>query len=484
MTRTVDKLWVALLTLLLTIQFLTANPLRAEEATEVMEELRTSLFKDANAAIQQANEARASLLAPTNYAEAAEHYRDAENTLTRGGNIESIRRDLDRATATFLEAAEQAGLAATTFETVLRARADAVSADAENYATEEWTEAEEIFNDAAIRLENGRLDRAQRVGSTAETGYREAELIAIKGNYLNETRELLAKAREVNAPRLAPRSYSSAAELLEEAETTLETNRYDTDQPRSLARQAKHAALHAIYVAGLENRIRRDETTLEDILLDWEASIRTLAALYDLPVNFDYGEERAITQIHARTAELLKTQKELESTLADRQAQLDTLIQETASMERLSKLVAEQERQKARFQRVEALFEPDEAIVLRSQNGIILRMIGLNFELGSSTLEPSHTPILASLTRAISEFPESAIVIEGHTDAFGSDTDNLVLSQKRADALLQYLLDNTPISPANMTALGYGEARPVANNETEAGRKQNRRIDVVIYPKG
>lgn len=484
MTRTAPQLRTVLPALLLIPLILCSQLLLAEETTEVMDELRASLFADANAAIQQASDARASLLSPTNYAEGAEYYREAEETLERGGNIESIRRDLERSTAAFLKAAEQGGLAATTFETVLSARADAESADAENYATEEWAEAEETFNDAAVRLENGRIDRAQRIGSTAEAGYREAELIAIKGNYLNETRELLEKAREENAPRLAPRSYESAASLLAEAESTLETNRYDTDQPRNLARQAKHAALHAIYVAGLEHRIRRDETTLENILLDWEASIRTLADLYDIPVQFDYGEERPISQIHAKTAELLRTQKELEATLADRQAQLETLIQETASMERLSKLVAEQERQKARFERVQALFEPDEAIVLRSQNGIILRMIGLNFELGSAELDASHQPILASLTRAISEFPESSIVIEGHTDAFGSDTDNLVLSQKRADALLQYLLDNTPVSPANMTALGYGEARPVANNETEEGRKRNRRIDVVIYPKG
>lgn len=91
---------------------------------------------------------------------------------------------------------------------------------------------------------------------------------------------------------------------------------------------------------------------------------------------------------------------------------------------------------------MKALFEPDEAIVLRSQTGIVLSMIVLNFDQGASTLNASHTP------------------------------------------LLQYLLYNTPASPANMTSLDYGEARPVANNESEEGRKRNRRIDVVIYPKG
>jgi len=75
------------------------------------------------------------------------------------------------------------------------------------------------------------------------------------------------------------------------------------------------------------------------------------------------------------------------------------------------------------------------------------------------------------------------MVIEGHTDAFGSDSDNLTLSQRRADAVAQFLLNNASVSPVNMTALGYGESHPVANNETEEGRRTNRRIDVVIYPR-
>ncbi|MEJ2090020.1 MAG: OmpA family protein [Gammaproteobacteria bacterium] len=152
-------------------------------------------------------------------------------------------------------------------------------------------------------------------------------------------------------------------------------------------------------------------------------------------------------------------------------------------MERLSKLVARQERQKQRLANVEALFNEHEAIVLRQQDRIILRMIGLTFQTGKSELTPGHEQLLTSLKRALAEFPESNVVIEGHTDSYGSDVDNLALSQRRADALQQYLLDNTPIAPGNLTALGYGESSPVANNETDAGRARNRRIDVVIYPK-
>jgi outer membrane protein OmpA-like peptidoglycan-associated protein len=455
----------------------------ATSAETVLEELRNSLFESANDALRMANEQQASLLAPTYYSEGAENYRRAESKLNRGGNIDSIRRDLERATESFSEAAEHAALAATTFELTLRARADAISAGAQKFAEEEWQEARELFADAALRLENGRLERARKEGTRAELRFRDAELTAIKANYLTGTRKLLQQAEKERAERLSPKSFRSASDLLDQAETALNNNRYDTDKPRSLAQQANHAAQHAIYVSGLEEQINDDDLTLEDILLEWEASLRSIADLLDTPVYFDRGETEAATKVREQITRIIAENKRLTASLADRQVQLDTLVQETASMERLSKLVARQERQKERLARVQALFDSSEATVLRQGDSIILRMIGLNFDSASATLKPEHELLLASLRAAIGEFPESTIVIEGHTDAYGSDADNLTLSQRRADSVQLYLLENSPISPANMTALGYGESRPVANNETEEGRRSNRRIDVVIYPR-
>ena len=399
------------------------------------------------------------------------------------GNIDSIRRDLERATTAFAEAAEHAALAATTFELTLRARADAISAGAQKFAEEEWLEARDLFADAALRLEKGRLEKAREEGTEAELKFRDAELTAIKANLLTGTRRLLEQADDVRADRLAPISFNSASQLLEEAESALTANRYDTDRPRSLAQQANHDAKHAIYVAGLEAQIDDRELTLEEVLLQWEASLRTIADQLDLAVHFDQGETEAVTRIREQVALSIAENKRLTATLADRQVQLDTLVQETASMERLSKLVARQERQKERLARVQSLFAESEATVLRQDDGIIMRMIGLNFESGSAELTAAQAPLLRSLQSAISEFPEATVVIEGHTDAFGSDADNLTLSQRRADAVAQHLIDNAALSPLSVTALGYGESRPVANNETQEGRRSNRRIDVVIYPR-
>ena len=70
--------------------------------------------------------------------------------------------------------------------------------------------------------------------------------------------------------------------------------------------------------------------------------------------------------------------------------------------------------------------------------------------------------------------------IEGHTDSYGGDDFNMNLSESRANAVVAYLNGEPSLQNTELRAVGYGETRPIANNESEAGRTRNRRIDVVI----
>ena len=79
-------------------------------------------------------------------------------------------------------------------------------------------------------------------------------------------------------------------------------------------------------------------------------------------------------------------------------------------------------------------------------------------------------------------FPRSQIVIEGHTDSYGSDENNMTLSRERADSVRAYLASEFGIPAFRMGTAGYGETQPIANNETPQGRERNRRIDVRIEP--
>ncbi|MEM7569255.1 MAG: OmpA family protein, partial [Pseudomonadota bacterium] len=129
------------------------------------------------------------------------------------------------------------------------------------------------------------------------------------------------------------------------------------------------------------------------------------------------------------------------------------------------------------------LFTTAEAEVLTQGSSFLIRLTGLNFATGRADIGEENFALLGKVQEAITLYPEMAVIVEGHTDSFGSDAKNLSLSQERADALRTYLLGNMErLSSFAISAIGYGEARPVANNETKEGRAKNRRIDLVLQP--
>ena len=141
-----------------------------------------------------------------------------------------------------------------------------------------------------------------------------------------------------------------------------------------------------------------------------------------------------------------------------------------------------QARVKQQFEQVEKMFTSEEARVFRQGNNVILRLVGLNFDSGASQIKPENFDLLAKVEKAIDVFPRSELIIEGHTDSFGGDDLNQKLSQERAESVQQYMINAMRIPTYRLIATGYGETRPVASNETDAGRARNRRIDIVIKP--
>jgi outer membrane protein OmpA-like peptidoglycan-associated protein len=141
-----------------------------------------------------------------------------------------------------------------------------------------------------------------------------------------------------------------------------------------------------------------------------------------------------------------------------------------------------QARVKEQFERVEKMFTRAEARVFREGNTIILRLIGLSFDSGASQMKQQNFDLLAKVEKAIDVFPRSEIIIEGHTDAYGGDESNQILSQQRAESVQQYMINAMRIPSYRLIATGYGETRPISSNETETGRARNRRIDIVIKP--
>jgi OOP family OmpA-OmpF porin len=472
----------ALLTVMLLTAALPASP----------QELRGTLFEDTDVLLAEARDANAELLAPEAYERAMSLYRSAEEDLERGRSVERIRAELTEASRQFERATEASEIARVTLASLLKTRDDALNADAPTFAVELWQDAEETFDDAARQLESGDIRDARESGDEAEGLYRDAELTAIKAQYLSQTRAILAEAEQRRVPRYAPATFARAEALLQQAETELNENRYDTDLPRSLAQQANYEAQHAIFLARQIEMVDDGELTIEGLVLRYEEPLVQIAASADMLAKLDQGTTAVTNDLIRFIDELREQARQSELDLSDSRLRIAELQEEIrqldeqlggVSQERVAlvqRLEAEA-RIRDQFATIETMFERDEARVSREGNTLVLRLVGLTFESGSSEIDESNRPLLEKVARAASVFPRSELIIEGHTDSYGSDDTNLTLSRDRANAVSTYLAD-IGIPAFRTSSVGYGETQPIANNETPQGRARNRRIDVRIEP--
>jgi OOP family OmpA-OmpF porin len=457
------------------------------------DELRKTFFKEADAAKAAADSANAQLLAPRSYSRGMDEYKDAEFALERGRNIETVRSNAADATRYFKTATTAADLADTALAQVMKSRQDAANARAPELSGEIWEQAQRKFGEAIRLLERGDLKGSKRRDIEATSLYRDAELVAIKAQYLTETRQLLAQADRARVGRYAPITLGQAKQLLADAERELNENRYDTDLPRSLARQANYEAKHAIYLSEVVRKVRDRDLTAEQLVLQWEKPLRDVSGAADVVPDMEDGPDRLAAELVAYIELKNNENQALGQENSENEMRLSEMEEEmTALDERLGGATAEraalvqrleaQARVKQQFAQVEKMFSAAEARVFREGNTIILRLTGLTFDSGQSQIKPASFDLLGKVEKAIDVFPRSELIIEGHTDSFGGDDFNQKLSQERAESVQQYMINAMRIPTYRLIATGYGETRPVASNETESGRTRNRRIDIVIRP--
>ena len=114
-----------------------------------------------------------------------------------------------------------------------------------------------------------------------------------------------------------------------------------------------------------------------------------------------------------------------------------------------------------------------------SARGLIVNMSDVLFDTGKYTLRPGAREKLAKIAGIVLAYPSLKLEVEGHTDSVGTDEYNMQLSENRANAVRDFLVQQG-INTSSIAARGFGKSQPVATNDTAAGRQQNRRVELVV----
>ncbi|WOB10711.1 OmpA family protein [Piscinibacter gummiphilus] len=202
----------------------------------------------------------------------------------------------------------------------------------------------------------------------------------------------------------------------------------------------------------------------------------TATSLADQAVTAQASMERDRVRLAVRTSEADTAKQQLaESQRINAQKTTDLAVAKTQA-ERDKEMV---ERRDARVNNLEGLLADMKA--KKTERGIVVTLGDVLFDSGKSQLRAEGMRNMAKLADAFRRDPQRTASIEGYTDSVGTESANLELSGRRADAVMAALV-NLGVPSAHLTTQARGEESPIADNSTPAGRQMNRRVEIVFAP--
>jgi len=293
---------------------------------------------------------------------------------------------------------------------------------------------------------------------------------------LAEARNALALSRVAGAHEYAPETYAKAEALLREAEDARE-RRKGGNTVQQPARQAAQTAEDARIIS-----LRRQEEEFQARVTALAAQ-READALARARAEEDARLRAEAAQAEAEAARLAAERQRLDADAAKAAADLAKAEADRAAAESQAQAAREAalaaEREKAAL-REQLRVQLNEILETReTARGLIVNLSDVLFDFNKATLRPGAREKLAKISGIVLAHPGLKTQAEGHADAIGSDQYNQRLSERRAESVRSFLVQQG-ISADAVAAAGFGESRPVATNGTAEGRQQNRRVELVV----
>ena len=303
---------------------------------------------------------------------------------------------------------------------------------------------------------------------------------------LREARMAMDVARAQGAEKYAADTMKTAAIDMQNAEGFYRNKNVDYRALETNAREATQMAEDARLISVRREQEealaaeRADSAAREQAARD-RAAAEAEARMHADQARAQAEADRTAAEKARADAQMLASQAERDRAAAEA-ARNDALAQQRqaqsdADRARLAAQQAEADRQQLREKLLAQL-----NMILQTRDsarGLIMNMSDVLFDFDKATLKPNAREALAKLSGILLAYPSLKLQVEGHTDSIGSDEYNLTLSEKRADAVRDYLVSQGVQHDA-VTAQGLGKANPVASNDTNDGRAKNRRVELVV----
>ena len=287
---------------------------------------------------------------------------------------------------------------------------------------EQLQQDEELAGYAPLAL--GEAERALRMAEQATTDLDREHLVYMAERRIQVARSMAQREQlEITLDELEQ----------ERSDMLLRASQYETEQARKEAEQAL-----LLLAASSEDADRQRQE--KEAALQQGAKTARAAEL----AREEAEQARRLAQSSASEAELARREAELAM------AQMDTLKRQLENLQ-----------------------------LRQTESGVVITLGDVLFETGQTELLDSARTSLVEVVDLLQTEPDKAIRIEGHTDSTGSAEANLALSQQRADSVRIALVE-LGVAAERMKSIGMGEDYPVASNEDEEGRAQNRRVDVIL----
>lgn len=464
----------------------------------------------ATASLNQLADLDAGFLIPDTFDKVREAYDRYTRDIREGKSTRDIQRAYAEFDAALVLARERLKRVNEVLMVPLEKRAAARRANAPAMVPDAFAEAERRLERAISRLEDDRVSDAFAQGQEAAKLYDDARSSVIEMSLIGSAQIGLAEAGNQDWDRLAPASFKQARRLVDEVTAALDRGEPLTAALRNKAQAADYAVRRAIRVATGVDTLRRDPGNWERMTLAQEDLARQAADMAGVAADFLADDPQGIMTkslraLAARQDSLSLLLQRAEGDAAARSAEVDSLRQAIEEQQiRLSSMVEsyqqdlqrrkeelDRERRELRDYLYEKTqldaaaqarerFSDDEAMVVRDAERLTLRLIGLSFQAGRTEIPGGARGLLERLGELLVLYPQTRVAVEGHTDATGKEETNVTLSKSRADAVMQFLADQSGVEAERMTSSGLGSAQPIDSNSTRSGRERNRRIDVVL----